>query len=98
MKEQVKDEAKNTINDNVPMLTLSKVSNKISALKAAATSSSSKLNIKTAITSIENKKVKVPSSERKIDKIKFWNSYTTKKKFDVFKGWKVIIYFLFAFI
>ena len=56
------------------MMALTKVSKKISGLKAAGTSSSSRVNIKTAITSVGNKKVQAPSWERKIYDIKLWNA------------------------
>ena len=53
------------------MMTQAKVSNKISALKAAATSVSSRVNLKTAAIPVRDNKISTP--ERKIDHIRFWN-------------------------
>ncbi len=60
---------KNAVKENVPMMTQAKVSNKISALKAAATSVSSRVNLKTAAIPVRDNKISTP--ERKIDHIRF---------------------------
>jgi len=51
------------------MFTSAKVSNKISALKAAAASVSFRVNLKTAAIPVRDNKISAP--ERKIDHIRF---------------------------